>query len=332
MKRIIAILLALIMIFAFAACKGKDDKNDTTAESSQDANADVQDTQTGDAESNAAESTADDSTAVAPSEGGSEAATQGQQGGQQGNKPAAEIKAPVNGSKAEIVAFFNKYASAMKSYTGKVSVKRVQGTTSKINSLNPDKILGIDLIAKAEPLLPNDYPKTATKTFNGGKASDGTTLASFLPAAKRASYKVDPAGVKAASCVKQGSGWKVSITLVTESGEGLTFVPKHHGSCFDTLSLTPDDFKPFSRRARRLIIRAARSLSCSTRTVLSRASMSASRQMLSANLPSVIAMLVSMLTSPAHGSSSTISLINRNFIKIWVCRLARQTFSAFNVG
>ena len=60
MKRIIAILLALIMVFAFAACKGKDDKNDTTAESSQDANADVQDTQTGDAESNAAESTADD--------------------------------------------------------------------------------------------------------------------------------------------------------------------------------------------------------------------------------------------------------------------------------
>lgn len=245
MKRIIAILLALIMIFAFAACKGKDDKNDTTAESSQDANADVQDTQTGDAESNAAESTADDSTAVAPSEGGSEEATQGQQGGQQGNKPAAEIKAPVNGSKADIVAFFNKYASAMKSYTGKVSVKRVQGTTSKINS-----ITGGSAIANiAQPLLPNDYPQTATQTFNGGKASDGTTLASFLPAAKRASYKVDPAGVKAASCVKQGSGWKVSITLVTESGEGLTFVPKHHGSCFDTLSLTPDDFKPFSPKS-----------------------------------------------------------------------------------
>ena len=249
MKRIIAILLALIMIFAFAACKGKDDKNDTTAESSQDANADVQDTQTGDAESNAAESTADDSTAVAPSEGGSEAATQGQQGGsqggQQGNKPAAEIKAPVNGSKAEIVAFFNKYATAMKQYKGKVTVNRVQGTTSKINSLDPNKILGIDLIATAEPLLPNDYPKTATKTFNGGKASDGTTLASFLPAAKRASYKVDPAGVKSASCVKQGSGWKVSITLVTESGEGLTYVPKYHGSCFDTLSLTKDSFGPF---------------------------------------------------------------------------------------
>lgn len=252
MKRIIAILLALIMIFAFAACKGKDDKNDTTAESSQDANADVQDTQTGDAESNAAESTADD-TAVAPSEGGSEAATQGQQGGsqggQQGNKPAAEIKAPVNGSKADIVAFFNKYATAMKQYKGKVTVKRVQGTTSKINSLDPNKILGVDLVAKAEPLLPNDYPKTATQTFNGGKAADGTTLASFLPASKRAAYNVNPAGVKSASCVKQGNGWKVSITLVVESGEGLIFVPTHHGSCFDTLSLTPDDFKPFNPKS-----------------------------------------------------------------------------------
>ena len=242
MKRIIAILLALIMIFAFAACKSKDDKNDTTAESSQDANADVQDTQAGDAESNVAESTADDSTAVAPSEGGSEAATQGQQGGSQGGKPSAEgINAPVNGSKADIVAFFNKYATAMKQYKGKVTVKRVQGTTSKINS-----ITGGSAIANiAQPLLPNDYPQTATQTFNGGKASDGTTLASFLPASKRAAYNVNPAGVKSASCVKQGNGWKVSITLIVESGEGLTFVPTHHGSCFDTLSLTKDSFGPF---------------------------------------------------------------------------------------
>lgn len=244
MKRIIAILLALAMVFAFAACKSKDDNKDTTADSTQGEGADVQDTQAGGEDTTAAEAPSGDST-EAPSDGGSEAATQGQQGGsqggQQGNKPAAEIKAPVNGSKAEIVAFFNKYASAMKSYTGKVSVKRVQGTTSKINS-----ITGGSAIAKiAQPLLPNDYPKTDNKTFNGGKASDGTTLASFLPAAKRASYKVDPAGVKSASCVKQGSGWKVSITLVTESGEGLTYVPKYHGSCFDTLSLTKDSFGPF---------------------------------------------------------------------------------------
>ena len=235
MKKIIALLLALAMIFAFAACKGKDDNKDTTADSTQGTGADT----------TAAEAPSGDST-EAPSEGGSEAATQGQQGGTQGS---ANINAPVNGKKNDIVAFFNKYATAMKQYKGKVTVKRVQGTTSKINSLNPNKILGIDLVAKAEPLLPNDYPKTATQTFNGGKAADGTTLASFLPASKRAAYNVNPAGVKSASCVKQGNGWKVSITLVVESGEGLTFVPTHHGSCFDTLSLTPDDFKPFSPKS-----------------------------------------------------------------------------------
>ena len=241
MKKIIALLLALAMIFAFAACKGKDDNKDTTADSTQGAGADVQDTQAGGEDTTAAEAPSGDST-EAPSEGGSEAATQGQQGGSQGGKPSAEgINAPVNGSKADIVAFFNKYATAMKQYKGKVTVKRVQGTTSKINS-----ITGGSAIANiAQPLLPNDYPKTATQTFNGGKAADGTTLASFLPASKRAAYKVNPAGVKSASCVKQGNGWKVSITLIVESGEGLTFVPTHHGSCFDTLSLTKDSFGPF---------------------------------------------------------------------------------------
>lgn len=241
MKKIIALLLALAMIFAFAACKGKDDNKDTTADSTQGAGADVQDTQAGGEDTTAAEAPSGDST-EAPSEGGSEAATQGQQGGSQGGKPSAEgINAPVNGSKADIVAFFNKYATAMKQYKGKVTVKRVQGTTSKINS-----ITGGSAIANiAQPLLPNDYPKTATQTFNGGKAADGTTLASFLPASKRAAYNVNPAGVKSASCVKQGNGWKVSITLIVESGEGLTFVPTHHGSCFDTLSLTKDSFGPF---------------------------------------------------------------------------------------
>lgn len=241
MKKIIALLLALAMIFAFAACKGKDDNKDTTADSTQGAGADVQDTQAGGEDTTAAEAPSGDST-EAPSEGGSEAATQGQQGGSQGGKPSAEgINAPVNGSKADIVAFFNKYATAMKQYKGKVTVKRVQGTTSKINS-----ITGGSAIANiAQPLLPNDYPQTATQTFNGGKASDGTTLASFLPASKRAAYNVNPAGVKSASCVKQGNGWKVSITLIVESGEGLTFVPTYHGSCFDTLSLTKDSFGPF---------------------------------------------------------------------------------------
>ncbi len=247
MKKIIALLLALAMIFAFAACKGKDDETTTDENSSQSAEVDVT-AESGADETQAAVTDENGSTVAAPSEGSSEAATKAGEtvtkaGEQSGTKQpaAASISAPVNGSKAEIVAFFNKYATAMKQYTGKVTVKRVQGTTSKINSISG----GSAIASVAEPLLPNDYPQTETKTFSGGKASDGTTLAKFLPASKLSAYNVDPAGVKTASCVAQGSGWKVSITLIPESGEGLTYVPKHHGSCFDTLSLTEDSFGPF---------------------------------------------------------------------------------------
>lgn len=247
MKKLIALMLALAMIFAFAACKSdKDTDSDTTTNASQDdANVDADAPQDGNDESTEAD-TPDGEESTAPAEDGSEAQTEGGNSSVTSAKPnsgnaSTAITAPVGGSKAEVINFFNKYASAMKSYTGKVTVKRVEGTTSKINSITG----GSAIKNVAEPLLPNDYPQTSTKTFNGGKASDGETLSHFMPADSRSSYKVDVAGVKSASCTKQGSGWKVTFTLVRESGEGLTFVPKYHSACFDTLSLTPDDFSPF---------------------------------------------------------------------------------------
>ena len=249
-------MLALAMIFAFAACKndaGKDDEN-TTAADAAGADVSVGDETAAPADDSNAPVT-DDTGSTVPATG-DEASTAADpqnadetKGGSTGGQTAAVINAPVNGSKADIVSFFNKYATAMKQYTGKVTVKRVQGTTSKINKMNPDKLLGIDLISKAEPLLPNDYPKTSTKTFNGGKASDGTTLAKFLPADDLKAYNVPAEGVKSATCVKQGSGWKVSITLVPESGTGLQYVPKYHSKCFDTLTLTEDDFSPFKPKS-----------------------------------------------------------------------------------
>ena len=256
MKRLFALMLALAMIFAFAACKndaGKDDEN-TTAADAAGADVSVGDETAAPADDSNAPVT-DDTGSTVPATG-DEASTAANpqnadetKGGSTGGQTAAVINAPVNGSKADIVSFFNKYATAMKQYTGKVTVKRVQGTTSKINKMNPDKLLGIDLISKAEPLLPNDYPKTSTKTFNGGKASDGTTLAKFLPADDLKAYNVPAEGVKSATCVKQGSGWKVSITLVPESGTGLQYVPKYHSKCFDTLTLTEDDFSPFKPKS-----------------------------------------------------------------------------------
>ena len=249
MKRLFALMLALAMIFAFAACKndtGKDDDSTTAAG----ADASAGDETAAPADGSTAPVT-DDTGSTVPATGDEASTAAGPQnadetkGGSTGGQTAAVINAPVNGSKADIVNFFNKYATAMKQYTGKVTVKRVQGTTSKINS-----ITGGDAVKdKAEPLLPNDYPQTSTKAFNGGKASDGTTLAKFLPADDLKAYNVPAEGVKSATCVKQGSGWKVSITLVPESGTGLQYVPKYHSKCFDTLSLSEDDFKPFTPKS-----------------------------------------------------------------------------------
>ena len=252
MKKLFALMLALAMIFAFAACKndaGKDDETTTAADA---AGADVSagDETAAPADGSTAPVTDDTGSTVPATEDEASTAAGPQnadetKGGSTGGQTAAVINAPVNGSKADIVNFFNKYATAMKQYTGKVTVKRVQGTTSKINS-----ITGGDAVKdKAEPLLPNDYPQTSTKTFNGGKASDGTTLAKFLPADDLTAYNVPAEGVKSATCVKQGSGWKVSITLVPESGTGLQYVPKYHSKCFDTLSLSEDDFKPFTPKS-----------------------------------------------------------------------------------
>ena len=242
-------MLALAMIFAFAACKndtGKDDDSTTAAG----ADASAGDETAAPADGSTAPVT-DESGSTVPATGDEASTAAGPQnadetkGGSTGGQTAEVINAPVNGSKADIVNFFNKYATAMKQYTGKVTVKRVQGTTSKINS-----ITGGDAVKNtAEPLLPNDYPQTSTKTFNGGKASDGTTLAKFLPADDLTAYNVPAEGVKSATCVKQGSGWKVSITLVPESGTGLQYVPKYHSKCFDTLSLSEDDFKPFTPKS-----------------------------------------------------------------------------------
>ena len=237
MKKLLALMLALAMVFAFAACK---DNNEETPDESTTA-ADV----AGDTVEEDTQAPVDDSTVAATEEDSTETdetaeSTEAEAEDTTAAQTAA-INAPVNGSKADIVNFFNQYASAMKKYTGKVTVKRVEGTTSKINQISG----GSAIASVAEPLLPNDYPQTETKTFNGGKSSDGVTLARFLPARSLTAYNVPVAGVKTASCTKQGDGWKVSITLVPETGTGLQYVPKYHSACFDTLSLTEEDFSPF---------------------------------------------------------------------------------------
>lgn len=113
MKKILALLLAFAMLFAFAACGGKDDK-ETTPETTTDLFADVDDdTTAAPADDTTAAVPADGTTAEAPSENASEAAPSE-------NASAAESTAAANPNAlnssdiAEIVAFYNKAHKATK--------------------------------------------------------------------------------------------------------------------------------------------------------------------------------------------------------------------------
>jgi len=146
------------------------------------------------------------------------------------------IKAPVGGTKAQIVAFYNKYANATKAYNGNVTVSGKQGISIKLISATGDTALK-NTINNMLSLMPNPYSTITPVTFKNGKdISGGTaTLIKTLPRSGQAKMStLEAAGVKSASCVKSGTGWKILITLKTETETDFSAVPKYHSECMDT--------------------------------------------------------------------------------------------------
>lgn len=236
MKKITAIVLALVFAlgacFMFASCGGNDNAETTTTTAAEEITEAVNEgtdetvapvqseaVQTSDESQTAAESTTAGETTTLPA-----------------------VEAPVGGSIAQIVEYYNKAANGAKTYSGTMKVKRTQGTVSSLEEISIELARSI-----VEGILPNDYPQTKTLTFTNGKASSGEKAAAFFPVDdKPYTSALTPAGVKSASCAKQGNGYKVVITLVSEKGNDINFVPKHHSSCADTLALTQEDLDPLT--------------------------------------------------------------------------------------
>lgn len=227
MKKVLALILALVLlcgtVMVLTSCGGKDDDVTTTTEEPL---VDVT-----------------DETTLAPEE------TETTLPGSEVSETVAEttlaleaVEAPVNGDKAAVIEFYNNVANATKSYKGNMKVKRVQGTTSTLEEVSIEAVRGT-----AEGMLPNDYPKTKDVTFANGVGTDGTKAASFFPVDDKAyASNLSPDGAVSAVCTADGDGYKVVIKLVSEQGNDINFVPKHHGSCVDTLALTAEDLAPFT--------------------------------------------------------------------------------------
>lgn len=245
MKRTLALILALVlalgMVFVLAACKDKDTGGETTTEPTTQAeeNTDeVTDPVDGPTEEPSSEEdttgepvTDDKGNTVEPSTKKGDPPT----GTVTTTTPPAKIDAPVGGSVAQIVAFYNKAANdtkAAKNFTAtrhnKLDCNLTEGVLKAANELLGD--------------LRTDKTKTVTFVNGKGTGSDsGETTNKFLPPAGDVAHmsKLTAAGVASAKCEKKGTGWQITLKLKEEVHDAKK-VPPHHGSCMDTLDVDWD--------------------------------------------------------------------------------------------
>ena len=147
MKKILALLLAFAMLFAFAACGGKDDK-ETKPETTTDLFADVDDdTTVAPADDTTAAVPADGTTAEAPSENASAAES----------TAAANPNALNSSDIAEIVAFYNKAHKATKPAPKGHSTMKLDG------AITGDGALG-GVLKVASPIIQRTLEKNSVET------------------------------------------------------------------------------------------------------------------------------------------------------------------------
>ncbi len=251
MKRFTAIVFACILALLCTACTDKKDQQNTTTTENGGSTALTT------AGNNAQESTSatqpESSTAPETSEGetttqadtgttdpqNQSAAPNGQtttdpavrpteQGDHTGAQQTAGKQAPVNGSVAEILTFYNAAANntkQQKNFTvvtkGKLDCKiKELITTNKLVISGANKLL--ESLFKDEEF---------TETFKDGKGTQRTdkTPNTYLPV-KNQDYmsKLTPADVLSASCTPKGDGWEVKIVIKEETVSPITPPPMHY--------------------------------------------------------------------------------------------------------
>lgn len=187
MKRILALIMVLAMVFAFAACKGKDDGATTTDPSS--AGGEVIDNGDGStvpADASAADSTeagSNDASEVSTDASGKpvEAPSQaGNQGGSQGGAQTGNTEKGLNSTDAKaVVAFYNKAVNA----TVKNPPKGKQ--TMKLEKLKGTGGLG-ELLGKFEGIAKKALAKNSTETTWIPAGDHGDVLPTDVKNAKAA--------------------------------------------------------------------------------------------------------------------------------------------------
>lgn len=216
-KKIIALVLALCFVFAFAACKkDKDNGDTTTGEANTSANGE---TIANDESSEAESVSGDESTEAQTDASGNTVAPATEKNTQgSGSQGGSSTTASKPSTKAEIVAYFNKAINDVKPNAKSVNQKYVK------NSLQPGKsITGVpsSIAAAAKIVGGVDSFVDSQLKKNGEGAATYTSAADkkakFPVENESWSSKLTAADVASASCTEAGGVYTIVIKTVADT-------------------------------------------------------------------------------------------------------------------
>lgn len=227
-KKIIALVLALCFVFAFAACKNdKDNSDTTTGEPNTSANGE---TIANDESSEAESVSGDESTEAQTDASGNTVAPEetkkdnqgGSQGGNQGGNQGGSSTAPKPATKAEIVAYFNKAINGVK--PSAKSVTRVSETNYRSGKITGVPSIVDKLVGGIDSFVDGQLKKNSkgSETFSNSAA----IKANFPVENESWSSKLTANDVASATCTEAGGVYTITIKTVADKASSNV----HHGS------------------------------------------------------------------------------------------------------
>lgn len=219
-KKIIALVLALCFVFAFAACKNdKDNSDTTTGEPNTSANGEtIANDESSEAESVSGDESTEAQTDASGNTVAPEETKKDNQGGSQGGSSTASKPA----TKAEIVAYFNKAINSVK--PSAKSVTRVSETNYRSGKITGVPSIVDKLVGGIDSFVDGQLKKNSkgSETFSNSAA----IKANFPVENESWSSKLTANDVASATCTEAGGVYTITIKTVADKASSNV----HHGS------------------------------------------------------------------------------------------------------
>lgn len=223
-KKIIALVLALCFVFAFAACKNdKDNSDTTTGEPNTSANGEtIANDESSEAESVSGDESTEAQTDASGNTVAPEETKKDNQGGSQGGNQGGSSTASKPATKAEIVAYFNKAINGVK--PSAKSVTRVSETNYRSGKITGVPSIVDKLVGGIDSFVDGQLKKNSkgSETFSNSAA----IKANFPVENESWSSKLTANDVASATCTEAGGVYTITIKTVADKASSNV----HHGS------------------------------------------------------------------------------------------------------